>query len=53
MKFVQFLIPRNFKLLSMVREHVKILVIGAGGLGCELLKNLVGLHLATIIKCRL
>ncbi|CAH8493828.1 unnamed protein product [Schistosoma turkestanicum] len=31
--------PSN-ELLSMVREHVKILVIGAGGLGCELLKNL-------------
>ncbi|KAH8869662.1 NEDD8-activating enzyme E1 catalytic subunit [Schistosoma japonicum] len=28
------------ELLSMVKEHVKILVIGAGGLGCELLKNL-------------
>nr|CAH8845784.1 unnamed protein product [Trichobilharzia regenti] len=28
------------ELLSMVKEHVKILVIGAGGLGCELLKDL-------------
>ncbi|KAA0193052.1 NEDD8-activating enzyme E1 catalytic subunit [Fasciolopsis buskii] len=28
------------ELLQMLQEHVKILVVGAGGLGCELLKDL-------------
>ncbi|CAL8093457.1 unnamed protein product [Calicophoron daubneyi] len=30
----------NDELLKMVQDHVKILVVGAGGLGCELLKDL-------------
>ncbi|KAF7256357.1 hypothetical protein EG68_05904 [Paragonimus skrjabini miyazakii] len=36
------------ELLTMVQEHVKILVIGAGGLGCELLKDLALMGFAQI-----
>jgi len=38
------LTPPSFQpsgdLLPFLQEHIKVLVIGAGGLGCELLKNL-------------
>ncbi len=39
-----FSIDLHIQLVDLIGSHVKLLVVGAGGLGCELLKSLVFFH---------
>jgi len=50
-KFAPEEFEADAELLSMVQEGAHILVIGAGGLGCEILKDLAlsGIKMITVI----